>query len=188
MSPDTQLSDSRVPLPVCLGFGIGTVGVSIMLNGVTAYLPAFMSTVLGKDAATAGYLLMLSKLYDAFADVAIGHLSDRTRSRWGRRRPLSAGRCIRLRAVISGDLFVAATKRHRVHGLYAGSAGGLFHRLFAVQCAVYGDAFGNDRIALRTLTAVVGAHRVCLDRATAGDGRDRGADLGGRRRQPWLSS
>lgn len=77
----------RLPTSVCLGFGVGTVGVSIMLNGVTAYLPAFMSTVLGRDAQVAGYLLMISKLYDAFADLVIGGLSDRTRSRWGRRRP-----------------------------------------------------------------------------------------------------
>jgi len=77
----------RLPLPVCLGFGVGTVGVSIMLNGVTAYFPAYMSTVLGKSTEVAGYLLMASKLYDAFADVVIGTLSDRTRSRWGRRRP-----------------------------------------------------------------------------------------------------
>jgi GPH family glycoside/pentoside/hexuronide:cation symporter len=77
----------RLPISVCLGFGVGTVGVSIMLNGVTAYFPAFMSTVLGKDAQIAGYLLMASKLYDAFADLVIGNLSDRTRSRWGRRRP-----------------------------------------------------------------------------------------------------
>lgn len=77
----------RLPLSVCLGFGVGTVGVSIMLNGVTAYFPAYMSTVLGKSPEIAGYLLMASKLYDAFADVVIGTLSDRTRSRWGRRRP-----------------------------------------------------------------------------------------------------
>lgn len=85
-NPDGS-SDPHLPLSVCLGFGVGTVGVSIMLNTVTAYFPAFMSTVLGKDIEIAGYLLMLSKLYDAVADIVIGTMSDRTRSRWGRRRP-----------------------------------------------------------------------------------------------------
>ncbi|MDZ5648260.1 MFS transporter [Nitrospirillum sp. BR 11828] len=78
---------TRLSLGVCIGFGVGTVGVSIMLNTVTAYFPAFMSTVLGKNTELAGYLLMASKLYDAIADLVIGMLSDRTRSRWGRRRP-----------------------------------------------------------------------------------------------------
>lgn len=78
---------SRLTLGTCLGFGVGTVGVSVMLNAVTAYFPAFMSTVLGQSTEIAGLLLMLSKLYDAVADVVIGTMSDRTRSRWGRRRP-----------------------------------------------------------------------------------------------------
>lgn len=86
LNPDGT-SDPRLPLSTCLGFGVGTVGVSVMLNAVTTYFPAFMSTVMGKDAAIAGYLLMLSKLYDAVVDVVIGSMSDRTRSRWGRRRP-----------------------------------------------------------------------------------------------------
>jgi len=86
LNPDGT-SDPRLPLSTCIGFGVGTVGVSVMLNAVTTYFPAFMSTVMGKDAAVAGYLLMLSKLYDAVADVVIGSMSDRTRSRWGRRRP-----------------------------------------------------------------------------------------------------
>jgi GPH family glycoside/pentoside/hexuronide:cation symporter len=77
----------RLSLMTCLGFGVGTVGVSVMLNAVTAYFPAFMSTVLGQSPELAGLLLMGSKLYDAVCDVAVGLMSDRTRSRWGRRRP-----------------------------------------------------------------------------------------------------
>ena len=78
---------TRLPLKTCLGFGIGTVGVSIMLNAVTAYYPAFMSTVLGQSPEIAGYLMMGAKLYDAFVDIIIGAMSDRSRSKWGRRRP-----------------------------------------------------------------------------------------------------
>jgi glycoside/pentoside/hexuronide:cation symporter, GPH family len=77
----------RLSLKICLGFGIGTVGVSIMLNAVTAYFAPFMSTVLGQSPEIAGLLLMVTKLADAVIDVAVGALSDRTRSRWGRRKP-----------------------------------------------------------------------------------------------------
>lgn len=101
INPDGTV-DPRLPLGLCLGFGVGTVGVSIMLNGVTAYFPVFMSTVLGKSTETAGYLLMASKIYDAFADFVIGTLSDRTRSRWGRRRPYLLGG-----ALLSGLSFLA---------------------------------------------------------------------------------
>ena len=91
----------RLSLATCLGFGVGTVGVSIMLNAVTTYFPAFMATVLGQSPQLAGVLLMASKLYDAVADIVIGRWSDRTRSRWGRRRPfLLAG------AVVSAASFL----------------------------------------------------------------------------------
>jgi GPH family glycoside/pentoside/hexuronide:cation symporter len=99
MSPASRIAvappssaDERLSLGLCLGFGVGTVGVSIMLNTVTTYFPAFMATVLGQSPQLAGYLLMLSKLADAVIDVAIGLASDRTRSRFGRRKPyLAAG-------------------------------------------------------------------------------------------------
>lgn len=80
-------NQERLSLSTCLSFGVGTVGVSIMLNAVTSYYPAFMSTVLGQSPEIAGYLLMISKLADAVIDVTVGALSDRTRSRWGRRKP-----------------------------------------------------------------------------------------------------
>ena len=78
---------SRIAISVCLGYGAGTGGIAILLNAVTTYFPALMATVLGQSPATAGLLLTLSKLYDIGADFYIGGLSDRTQSRWGRRRP-----------------------------------------------------------------------------------------------------
>ncbi|QBM75124.1 MFS transporter [Sphingomonas sp. AAP5] len=79
--------ESRLPLPLCVGFGIGSFGIAILLNVVTVLFPAMMTTVLGQSAAVAGLLLTFSKLYDIGADVAIGAASDRTRTRIGRRRP-----------------------------------------------------------------------------------------------------
>ena len=86
--PEARTSITREPpLGVCLAFGVGTVGTAILLNTVTVYQPAFMATVLGRSVAIAGLLLTLSKLYDVLCDVVIGLASDRTRSRFGRRRP-----------------------------------------------------------------------------------------------------
>lgn len=94
-------TEDRLPLRTCLGFGIGTVGVSIMLNTVTAYYPAFMSTVLGQSPELAGYLLMGSKLVDAIIDLLIGRMSDHTRSRWGRRKPF-----LMIGAIVSAASFL----------------------------------------------------------------------------------
>lgn len=86
-TPEPPTDSMRLPLRLCLGFGVGSFGISVLLNTVTTFFPALMTTVLGQSAAFAGLLLTISKLYDAFADIAIGALSDRTHSRWGRRRP-----------------------------------------------------------------------------------------------------
>jgi GPH family glycoside/pentoside/hexuronide:cation symporter len=89
------------PLSVCLGFGVGPAGVSIVLNSISVYFPALMATVLGMSPGVAGLLMMLSKIYDGFADLAIGGASDRTSSRWGRRRPwLLAGAFVSIAALL----------------------------------------------------------------------------------------
>lgn len=80
-------SETRLSIGTCLGFSVGTVGVSIMLNTVTSFYPAFMSTVLGQSPEIVGYLLMISKLADAVIDVMVGSMSDNARTRWGRRKP-----------------------------------------------------------------------------------------------------
>jgi GPH family glycoside/pentoside/hexuronide:cation symporter len=100
-SPPPEHKEERLPLPLCFGFGIGSLGIAIMLNVVTVLFPAMMTTVLGQSAAVAGLLLTFSKLYDAGADIAIGTLSDRTRTKIGRRRPyLLAG------AIVGGLSFL----------------------------------------------------------------------------------
>ena len=93
---------ARLDLSLCLTYGLGTVGTAILLNTVTTYFPAMMATVLGRSAAVAGLLLTVSKLYDIVADLVIGAVSDRTQTRWGRRRPfLFAG------AIVSAIAFAA---------------------------------------------------------------------------------
>ena len=70
-----------------VGWGLGTLGPVIVLSATNALLLRFMTDDVGLSAAIASLLIGASKLYDAFADPAMGWVSDHTRSRWGRRRP-----------------------------------------------------------------------------------------------------
>lgn len=66
------------------------------------YLPKYYVDVLGVDLTALGLVVLATRLWDAVLDPAIGRLSDRTRSRWGRRRPWMA-----LAAVPLGLSFLA---------------------------------------------------------------------------------
>ncbi len=73
--------------PTHLGWAIGTLGASMLLNTFNVAALFFFVTVLQVDPWIAGALITGSKLYDAATDPIMGFISDRTRSPWGRRRP-----------------------------------------------------------------------------------------------------
>ena len=65
-----------------LGWSVGTIGPVTILYVVNYAGMFFMTDVLGISAGIAGSALFAVRLYDLFADPAMGIVSDRTRSRW----------------------------------------------------------------------------------------------------------
>ena len=62
-------------------------GTTAMLWLVMVYLLKFSTDVLGVGPAVVGALFGVGRLWDAISDPAVGFLSDRTTSSFGRRRP-----------------------------------------------------------------------------------------------------
>jgi glycoside/pentoside/hexuronide:cation symporter, GPH family len=77
----------RVATPTMLAYGFGAVAYGVKDFGFVTFLLLFYNQVVGLPAAEVGFVIMCALLLDAFIDPAIGFLSDRTRSRWGRRHP-----------------------------------------------------------------------------------------------------
>jgi glycoside/pentoside/hexuronide:cation symporter, GPH family len=69
-----------------LAFGAGDLGAAINAGINGFYLNAFLLTVAGLSPISVGIIFFIAQFWDAVNDPLIGTLSDKTRSRFGRRR------------------------------------------------------------------------------------------------------
>ncbi|MBN1881954.1 MAG: MFS transporter [Deltaproteobacteria bacterium] len=79
--------DERIPLSTKLGYGIGDFGANLAFLTTLFYLLYFFTDVFGIEAKVAGIIVLASKSWDAVSDPLMGTISDRTKSRWGKKRP-----------------------------------------------------------------------------------------------------
>ena len=77
----------RLRVSTKLAYGLGSVAYGIKDNGFSTLLLLFYNQVVGLPADLVGLAIMIALVFDAFIDPIIGHLSDQTRTRWGRRHP-----------------------------------------------------------------------------------------------------
>jgi glycoside/pentoside/hexuronide:cation symporter, GPH family len=81
------MEGKKLSLGTKLGFGVCDLGGNLFFTIMGFYLLNFMTDVARLGAGLAGTAMMVGKVCDAVTDPTVGYLSDRTRSRWGRRRP-----------------------------------------------------------------------------------------------------
>lgn len=77
----------RLPLRTKLAFGAGDLSPAIAAQIPTFFQFFFLTSVAGLDPLMAGSVRAILTIWDAVNDPVIGWLSDRTRSKLGRRRP-----------------------------------------------------------------------------------------------------
>lgn len=93
-----KISTNGVTTTQKLAYALPAFALAVVGIPVYVYIPKFYSDVVGINIAVMGYIMFSVRLFDALTDPAIGYLSDRTRSRYGRRIPYIA----------AGSIFIAA--------------------------------------------------------------------------------
>jgi len=69
------------------GYALGEGATSLTMNGIAAFAMLYYTQALGLPFSQAGFAFAIASIWDALVDPAIGHLSDNTHTRWGRRQP-----------------------------------------------------------------------------------------------------
>ena len=92
---------SHIPMPQKIAFGIGMLANQMFPAALGIFMVILVQS-LGMSPILWGLIFFLPKLVDALTDPLMGYISDRTESRWGKRRPF-----IFIGAVVAGLSYIA---------------------------------------------------------------------------------
>jgi glycoside/pentoside/hexuronide:cation symporter, GPH family len=99
MTEDRDEGCPGAPLRRIVAYATGEGASSLTQNGISAFALLYYVQVLGLNSQAAGLALSISMLWDAVSDPIMGHISDNTRSRHGRRHPY----------ILGGGIFLAVS-------------------------------------------------------------------------------
>jgi GPH family glycoside/pentoside/hexuronide:cation symporter len=104
-SDNTADSDNAktqaIPLGQKIAFGVGMLANQMFPAALGVFMVILVQS-LGMSPILWGFIFFLPKLVDALTDPLMGYISDRTNSRWGKRRPF-----VFIGAVIAGISYIA---------------------------------------------------------------------------------
>ena len=69
------------------GYSVGDAAANFVFMTMILFQTNFYTDVFGITASAAATILIIARLWDAFADPIVGVLADRTNTRWGKFRP-----------------------------------------------------------------------------------------------------
>lgn len=86
-TPGSSEPPRRLTFGRKVAFGVGDLGPALVASIQGFFLNAFLLDIAGIRPAAAGIIFLIVKIWDSVNDPVIGRLTDKTNTRWGRRRP-----------------------------------------------------------------------------------------------------
>ncbi len=83
----TAIPQAQLPRATKFFYGLGDWGTAASTTARNLFWFFFLTSVVGLDAAMAGTIFLVGRLWDGINDPLVGMLTDRVNTRWGRRRP-----------------------------------------------------------------------------------------------------
>jgi len=87
LATTTPQQDAPLKKSTLFFYSLTDLPVTMALFPVMVFVPKFYSSDMGVPLALTGTILLIVRIFDVFTDPIAGLLSDRTHTRWGRRRP-----------------------------------------------------------------------------------------------------
>ena len=81
------MTDQALGKKSLISYSLPSAPLSMLGFMLAVYIPPFYAQTLGMDLAAIGGVFFLARLWDAIIDPVIGNLSDKTKSKFGRRKP-----------------------------------------------------------------------------------------------------
>jgi glycoside/pentoside/hexuronide:cation symporter, GPH family len=82
-----QTPARKLAFPTMVAYGLGQIGERLRLAGFGVFLLFYYQQIVGLSGSLTATAIALASIFDAFTDPIMGALSDRTKTRWGRRHP-----------------------------------------------------------------------------------------------------
>lgn len=92
--------EDRIPVRQKIGYGFGAMSQVLGSYSIRNLASFVLNIGLGVSPVLVGLAQTIPRLWDAISDPVMGHISDNTRSRFGRRRPYMF-----FGAILTGILF-----------------------------------------------------------------------------------